>query len=90
MSPEEEVFRGGKAREVLESAIFLEAKQRVIDGINAKMRTVPLTEERMHTRLIMLLQAWNSLEAYLEQVKETGKMADFQIEDQKRKLRFFG
>lgn len=90
MSPQEEVIRGGQARDVLDSPIFNEAKQRVIDGINAKMRSVPLTDEKMHTKLIMLLQAWNSLESYLDQVKETGKMADFQIESDKRKLRLWG
>lgn len=93
MSPQEELIRAGEAASVLDSRIFNEAKQRVIDGIHAKMRAVPLNDEKMHTRLICLLQCWTSLENYLAQVQETGKFADFQIraeEEQKRKFQIFG
>jgi hypothetical protein len=39
------------------------------------------------------LQCWTSLENYLEGVRETGKLADFQIratEEQKRRISIFG
>lgn len=90
MSPEEELIRAGHARDVLDSTIFREAKQRVIDGIHAKMRAVPLADDKMHTKLIIALQMWTSLENYLEQVKETGKFAEFQIAENERKFRIFG
>jgi hypothetical protein len=93
LSPEEELVKAGQAAQVLDSAIFIEAKQRVIDGIHAKMKAVPLSDEKMHTRLICLLQCWTSLESYLEGVRETGKLADFQIratEEQKRRISIFG
>lgn len=78
---------------MLDSAIFNEAKQRVIDGIHAKMKAVPLNDEKMHTRLICLLQCWNSLESYLSQVRETGRLADFQIrasEEKQHRFQIFG
>lgn len=90
MSPEEEVIRGGSAAEILDSELFNEAKRRVIDGIHAKMAIVPLADTAMHTKLIMLLQSWNSLESYLNTVKETGRLAGFQIEDEKKRFRLFG
>jgi hypothetical protein len=47
----------------------------------------------MHTRLILALQCWDALEKYLEQVKQTGEMADFQIvqqEERKKRFQIFG
>lgn len=88
-NPEAEVIRGGEAAHVLDSAIFLEAKRRVLDGIQEQMKRVPMSDQNMHTRLILALQCWHSLEGYLEQVKQTGEIAQFQIQQQEeRKKRF--
>lgn len=89
MAPEEEVVRAGEAARVLDSRIFREAKDRILSGIQAQMRTVPLADQTMHTRLILLLQCWQSIEGYLEQVKETGKLAEFQIEEERKRRRFW-
>lgn len=93
MAPEEEVIRGGQARDVLESRIFVEAKCKILDGIHAQMRAVPISDDKMHTRLILTLQLWDTLEKYLENVKQTGELASFQLqqeEDRKKRLRIFG
>lgn len=93
MAPEEEIIRGGQAAQVLDAPIFVEAKKRVLDGIQRQMAAVPLSDQTMHTRLITVLQLWNTLESYLEQVKQTGEIADFQIkqqEEQRKRFRMFG
>jgi hypothetical protein len=85
---EDEVKRGGDARQVLESTIFIEARKHVLDGIETQMRRVPMADQTMHTRLILALQCWDALEKYLEQIKQTGEIADFQLEQAERKRRF--
>lgn len=89
MAYDEEVVRGGKAAEVLDSTVFLEARKHVLDGIERQMRAVPLSEQTMHTRLILALQVWDQLEKYLEQIKQTGEIRQFQItQEEERKRRF--
>jgi hypothetical protein len=86
MSPEEEIIRGGQAAQVLDAPIFVEAKRAVLDGIQRQMAAVPLSDQTMHTRLITVLQLWNTLESYLEQIKQTGEIAQFQVrqDDERR------
>ena len=93
MALEDEVKRGGDARQVLDSTIFLEARKHVLDGLERQMRNVPMADQTMHTRLILALQCWDALEKYLEQIKQTGEIADFQLEQQaerKRRFQIFG
>lgn len=89
MAYDEEVVRGGKAADVLDSTVFLEARKHVLDGIERQMRAVPMANQDMHTRLILALQVWDQLEKYLEQVKQTGEIRQFQItQEEERKRRF--
>jgi len=93
MNAEEEVIRGGSAREVLDSTVFNEAKKHVVDGINYQMSKCPIHDQTMHTRLIMMLQLWQVLEGYLQQVADSGRMADFQLaqqEEQRKRFKLFG
>jgi hypothetical protein len=86
---DEEITRGGDAAQVLDSKIFVEAKHAVLEGIQRQMKAVPMSDQTMHSRLIMLLQCWSTLESYLDQVKQTGEIAQFQIkQDEERKSRF--
>jgi hypothetical protein len=92
MTPDEEITRGGDAAAVLDARIFVEAKKAVLDGIQRQMKIVPMSDQTMHTRLILALQIWTSMESYLEQVKQTGEIAQFQInqtEEQKKRFRLF-
>jgi D-serine deaminase-like pyridoxal phosphate-dependent protein len=89
VAPDEEIIRGGDAAAVLDSTVFVEAKQAVLEGIQRQMKAVPMSDQTMHSRLIMLLQCWSTLESYLDQVKQTGEIAQFQIkQDEERKSRF--
>lgn len=89
MTHEEELIRAGQASQVLDSAIFRESKQRIVDGLRAQMMSVPLSEEKMHTRLVIAMQLWGQIERYLEQVRQTGEMASFQIDQDEKKRRFW-
>lgn len=93
MVPEEEIVRGGQAAQVLDAPIFVEAKKAVLEGIQRQMAAVPLSDATMHTRLITVLQLWNTLESYLAQAKQTGEIAQFQInqsEEQRKRFKLFG
>ena len=79
MSPEEELVRAGEARQMLDSRIFIEASQRVIEGLAAQRKQVPIRDTDMHTKLIMSEQLWLSIQGWLEQTAETGKFAEFSI-----------
>jgi hypothetical protein len=82
MAPDDEITRGGDAAAVLDSKIFVEAKKAVLEGIERQMKAVPLSDQTMHTRLITMLQLWGALESYFEQIKQTGEIAQFQINQQ--------
>lgn len=93
MVVDEEIIRAGKAAHVLDSQIFLDAKRHVREGIERQMKAVPLADQTMHTRLIVALQVWDQLEKYLEQIKQTGEIRQFQIqqeEERKRRFSLFG
>lgn len=91
MAPDEEIIRGGDAAAVLDSTVFVEAKKAVLEGIHRQMKAVPMSDQTMHTRLIMTLQVWEVLESYLAQVKQTGEIAQFQVQqDEKKRFRIFG
>jgi hypothetical protein len=52
-----------------------------------------MANQEMHSRLILTLQCWDSLEKYLEQIKQTGEIAQFTIrqEDERRaRFKLFG
>jgi hypothetical protein len=89
VAPEEEIIRGGDAAAVLDSSIFLEARKQVLEGIERQMKAVPLSDQTMHTRLITMLQLWGALESYFEQIKQTGEIAKFQIQQQDEQKRRF-
>jgi hypothetical protein len=89
VAPDEEIIRGGDAAAVLDAKIFVEAKKAVIEGINRQMASVPLSDQTMHTRLITVLQLWNTLESYLEQVKQTGEIARFQVQQEEERKKWY-
>lgn len=89
MAPDEEIIRGGNAAQVLDSSVFLAARKHVLEGIEKQMRAVPMANQEMHSRLILTLQCWDALEKYLEQIKQTGEIAQFQVkQEEERRSRF--
>ncbi|CAM2142668.1 conserved protein of unknown function [Pararobbsia alpina] len=89
MEAEDEIVMAGKAAQVLDSALFIEARKRVREGIDRQMLAVPLSDQTMHTRLIVARQVWDQIEKYLEGIKQTGEIRQFQIaQEEERKKRF--
>ena len=89
MASDDEIKRGGDAASVLDSSVFLAARKHVLEGIERQMRAVPMANQEMHSRLILTLQCWDSLEKYLEQIKQTGEIAQFTIrQEEERRARF--
>jgi hypothetical protein len=89
MAADEEIARGGEAANVLDSSVFLAARKHVLEGIERQMRAVPMANQEMHSRLILTMQCWDALEKYLEQIRQTGEIAKFQIkQEEERRARF--
>lgn len=85
MSPEEELIRAGEARQVFESRMFQEATKRIVESLAAQRRLVPIKDTDMHMRLIVTEQLWGNLTDWLQQTVETGRFAEFTIQ-QKRSI----
>ena len=83
MSPEEELIRAGEARQILDSRMFQEATRRITESLASQRRQVPMANADMHTRLILTEQLWGNIIDWLEQTVETGKFADFAIQQQR-------
>ena len=79
MSPEEELRKAGEARQLLDSAIFIEACHRINEGLAEQRKRVPVRDTDMHTRLIITEQLWANLRDWLTSVADTGRFADLQI-----------
>jgi hypothetical protein len=89
VASDDEIKRGGDAASVLDSSVFLAARKHVLEGIERQMRAVPMANQEMHSRLILTLQCWDALEKYLEQIKQTGEIAQFTItQEEERRARF--
>jgi hypothetical protein len=89
MASDDEIKRGGDAASVLDSLVFIAARKHVLEGIERQMRAVPMANQEMHSRLILTLQCWDALEKYLEQIKQTGEIAQFTItQEEERRARF--
>lgn len=87
VSADDEIRLGADAEEVLRNRAFQAAQKAVKDGINAQMRSVPMSDEKMHTRLILALQCWDVIERYLENAAQSGQLAIFTLEQEKEKKR---
>ncbi|HTO43138.1 MAG TPA: hypothetical protein VML56_03605 [Burkholderiales bacterium] len=81
---ERELRRAGDARQILDAPLFQEAKRDIEDQLRELRRVVPIRDTEMHTRLILMEQLWRNLLGHFEQLAETGRMADLQLEEKRR------
>jgi len=84
-TPEEERIRGGEAARLLDSPLFKECCAHIEETMAEQRRAVPLRETEMHTRLIMMEQLYGNFLDFFQQIAQTGRIADLQIQ-QKRSL----
>ena len=79
MSPEEELRRAGKAREILEAEIFKEACQEILDSITNARINSPVKDVEFREKLWAQEIALHSVLAKLKGYIETGLLAEEQI-----------
>jgi len=86
---ESERLRGADVKQLLENKYLKEAFDAAEKSILSQMDEVSLRDTDMHTRLILAKKTINSVKRYLQQVIETGEMADIQLNEPNRVQRFF-
>lgn len=86
---ESERLRGADVKQLLENKYLKEAFDAAEQSILSQMDEVSLRDTDMHTRLILAKKTINSVKRYLQQVIETGEMADIQLNEPNRVQRFF-
>lgn len=84
-----EIRRGDEAKRILENPIYQEAIQKVRDGLIQAMAVSPLGDATTHNRLVIGLQLLTQIEKQLQDVMNTGKMANIQVQD-KSVFKIFG
>jgi hypothetical protein len=83
----EEVKRGERAEEILNNPIYIEAIEKVREGIIQSMAESPLGDDKTHNRLVIAMQLLNQIEKQLKGVMQTGKMAQMQVNSPVEKIR---
>lgn len=84
MELERERTRGNDAAYILNHALFQEAWDAAKASLERQRLKIGLKDTDMHTRLIMAEQILATLKHYLENVLQTGKMAEVQLEKPSR------
>jgi hypothetical protein len=85
MTPEQEVQRAGEARQIIQSPIFIQAKEHLIGQLRESRRMVPMTATDMHTRLILAEQVMGYLFDFFDQIAQTGQLADMRLQEEERR-----
>jgi len=85
MSPEQELARAGEARQMMNSQLWQDAKADLEGKLATLRRTVPISSTEMHTRLILMEQLKEQFFGYFEQLAQTGRMVEFQLDEQRRR-----
>ena len=76
MSPEEELVRAGKAREILAEPLFKECVSVIREALIAGIRRSAFTEEKLREKLCQRLALLEELVGQLQTVMETGTLAE--------------
>jgi hypothetical protein len=82
----EEVKRGEQAAKILDNPIYVEAIDKVREGLISSMANSPLGDEKTHNKLVIALQLLNQINKQLTDVMQTGKLAAIQTDRPKFKI----
>lgn len=85
MTPEQEIQRAGEARQIIDSPMFVAAKEHLRGQLAESRRLVPMGATDMHTRLILAEQVMGFFFDYFEQIAQTGKLADMRLQEEERR-----
>lgn len=76
MSPEEEIRRAGKAREILEAEVFKAAFASIEEALLSGMRRTAFSDEKLREKLCQQYTLLHQLRDQLRTHIETGKLAE--------------
>jgi hypothetical protein len=84
MNPHEEVQQGYQAKQLLENEVFKSAFENVRVGIYEKWKSCPVRDVQGQHELKLMDKLLGELEGYIKQVVDTGKMAEIQLENERK------
>lgn len=84
MEAHEESNRGHEARRILDNPLFREAIDTLREGIIGKWRAAPIRDREGMHELKLMDKLLTDIEGYLRSVLDTGKMADIQLEKERK------
>lgn len=84
MTPSEELRRGEQARQLLQNEMYVDAVAQVKQAIIDKWQQAPLRDREGHHELKLMLKLLGDLTGYIQTTMETGKMAQIQLESDRR------
>jgi hypothetical protein len=84
MNHYEEAQHGYEAKLLLENDIFREAMENIRTGIYEKWRSCPIRDVQGQHELKLMDKLLSELEGYIKQVVDTGKMAEIQLEHERK------
>jgi hypothetical protein len=85
MTPDEELRRAREAESLMNSPLFVEARQSLERQLTSLRRDVNIHATEMHTRLILMEQLSAKFFSFFEQALQTGKMAQVRLQDDARR-----
>ena len=84
LTPEEEIRRAGKAREILENPVFKDAVGLIEAALLDAIHRSAFADEKLREKLCQRFALLRDLESELQSVMTTGKIAAIQIEERSR------
>ena len=84
MSLTDELRRGEQARLLLQNEMYVDAVTQVRQAIVDKWQQSPLRDREGHHELKLMLKLLGDLTGYIQTTMETGKMAQLQLESERR------
>jgi hypothetical protein len=74
-----------EARSIAESEFFTKARETVLESIYARMRSAPIGDDKLHSKLVLMLQVWHAFEGIFTEAVSTGKMTQMEIDEEVRR-----
>lgn len=84
MTPEQEIQRAREAQRWLDDELFKAARGDVYGQLKAARLTASTTDTLLHSKLILMEQMADRFFGYFEQLAQTGKFAQMQLDDIER------
>ena len=78
-----EAHRGSRAKEWLASPLYKEATEKIESGIIEKFKASPIRDLDGQHELRLLLKLLEDLKGYIQEVAETGKMAQITLDSER-------